>query len=75
MKPSVPVNAERAAASRVVNIGAVCALTSLSRGTVYNYVNAGLFPRQVPLGRRRVGWREAEVLAWLENRQSLSTAA
>ena len=75
MKPSVPENAERAATSRVVNIWAVCALTSLSRGTVYNYVKAGLFPRQVPLGRRRVGWREAEVLAWLENRQSLATAA
>lgn len=29
---------------------------------------AGLFPRRVQLGVNRVGWVEAEVLAWLEER-------
>ena len=29
---------------------------------------AGLFPKRVQLGLNRVGWVEAEVLEWLEER-------
>lgn len=29
---------------------------------------AGSFPKRVPLGPNRVGWVEAEVLAWLQER-------
>ena len=29
---------------------------------------AGLFPKRVQLGPNRVGWVEAEVLVWLEER-------
>lgn len=42
--------------------------TGLSRSTLYWLVSRGEFPRPVPLGRRTVGWVEAEVFEWLAQR-------
>ena len=44
--------------------------TGLSRSTIYAMMAEGAFPKPVRLGKRAVGWREADVRAWLESRES-----
>jgi prophage regulatory protein len=39
-------------------------LTSLGTTKIYTMANQGLFPKQVPLGGRSVGWIKSEVLQW-----------
>ena len=41
-------------------------LTGLSRSTIYAMMSDGTFPKPVRLSRRAVGWREADVAAWLD---------
>jgi prophage regulatory protein len=42
--------------------------TGLSRSTIYLRVAQGTFPKPVSLGGRAVGWLEAEVEQWLQQR-------
>lgn len=44
------------------------ARTGLSRSTLYQYIQDGLFPTPVSLGARAVGWLESEVTAWIAAR-------
>lgn len=43
-------------------------VTGLGRSTIYDWMARGSFPQPVKLGVRAVGWRESDVLAWLESR-------
>lgn len=43
-------------------------MTGLSRSTIYAMMAEGTFPKPVKLGARAVGWREADILAWIESR-------
>jgi prophage regulatory protein len=43
-------------------------VTGLSRSTVYNRISEGSFPTPISLGGRAVGWIEAEIQGWLEDR-------
>ncbi len=51
----------------IMSIADVVRRTSLSIATIYRRVEAGTFPRKVPLGGRRVGWYESEVAAFVAN--------
>jgi len=51
---------------RLIKLKEVTALTSLARATVYKYIAAGTFPKQVSLGANCVAWIEEEVLEWIE---------
>jgi len=42
--------------------------TTLSRGSVYRFVNDGSFPQPIQLGPKLQAWWEDEVDAWLESR-------
>jgi prophage regulatory protein len=42
--------------------------TGLSRSTIYFRIAQGAFPKPVSLGGRAVGWLEAEIQEWLEQR-------
>jgi predicted DNA-binding transcriptional regulator AlpA len=56
-----------AVGDRILTCRQVRQLTSLSRATIYRAQQAGRFPtpvRLIPSGSR-VGWKEAEVRAWL----------
>ncbi len=46
------------------------ARTGLSRSTLYDWMKRGEFPVPVKLGARLVAWRESEVTAWLESRET-----
>lgn len=45
--------------------------TCLSRTSLHRLVKLGEFPKSVPVGRQRVGYVEAEVNAWIDNRIAL----
>ena len=40
----------------------------MSKTQLYRLINAGEFPAPAPVGRHRVGFIEAEVNAWIEQR-------
>ena len=53
---------------RVLRMRQIEALTGMKRSWIYGAMLRGEFPQRIKLGVRAVGWREAEVLAWLEVR-------
>ena len=54
--------------SRILRRRAVQDLTGLTKPSLYRQINAGRFPRPVPLGKRAVGWLEDEVARWIAER-------
>lgn len=46
------------------------ARTGLSRSTIYAWLGRGDFPQPVKLGTRLVAWRESDITAWLETRET-----
>lgn len=63
------------AASRLVSVRDVLILTSISRGTLYNWIKQGDFPKPVQIGKRRVAWREQQVRDWISSRETTAWAA
>ena len=58
--------------AKILRLPEVMARTGLKRSSIYSAISQGLFPKQVRLGKRMVGWREDDVEAWLDG---LSTVA
>jgi prophage regulatory protein len=46
--------------------------TGLARSTIYLYIQQGVFPKPVSLGRHTVAWLESEVSAWITERVRMS---
>ena len=44
--------------------------TGLSRSTIYDWMKRGEFPQPVKLGTRLVAWRESDITAWLDTRET-----
>jgi prophage regulatory protein len=44
-------------------------ITGLCRTSFYNDLKAGELPEPVMLGKRAVGWRESDLMAWVASRQ------
>ena len=40
--------------------------TGMSRGTIYNRINQGLFPKQIPIGANLVVWLGRDVQEWMQ---------
>ncbi|GAA4221673.1 hypothetical protein GCM10022253_28260 [Sphingomonas endophytica] len=55
---------------RFLRITDVIATTGLSRTSIYRLIGRGDFPKPVQLTARSVGWWEADVTTWLEQRLS-----
>ncbi len=51
---------------RFLNVADVLNITSFSESTLWRKVKAGTFPKPVTLSKRRVGWREADVMKWAD---------
>lgn len=45
----------------MIRLSQVVSRTGLGRSTIYAQVGAGVFPPNIPLGARAVGWLESEV--------------
>jgi prophage regulatory protein len=43
-------------------------LTDLSRPTIYRYIQQGQFPEPVKITKRAVGWRESDIIEWMNTR-------
>ncbi len=43
-------------------------ITGLSRSCLYSMMAEGTFPKPIKLGKRAVGWRQADIAAWLDSR-------
>jgi prophage regulatory protein len=54
--------------ARIIRLPEVKWLSGLCRSAIYQRSKDGLFPSPISLGGRAVGWVEAEVLAWVEER-------
>ena len=54
-------------ANAVLRLPQVKARTGLSRSSIYNYIAQGLFPRELRLGPRSVGWLERELDEWVSD--------
>ena len=52
----------------MIKLKEVQKMTSLSRSTIYVYIDKGIFPAQVKVGARTVCWIEQEVTDWLKGR-------
>jgi len=50
---------------RILRLKDVIGQTGLARSTIYKYIDAGSFPKPVPLGGRSVGWVESEIQGWI----------
>lgn len=59
----------------ILRLPAVKVATGLSRSTIYARIAEGRFPKPVSLGGRAVGWLEAEVQTWLDERVTESREA
>ena len=55
-------------ATSILKVREVTNRTKLSRSTIYSRVADGTFPEPISLGPRAVGWIEAEVEDWLQQR-------
>jgi prophage regulatory protein len=56
-----------------LRLPAVMAATGLSCSQIYAEIAEGRFPKQFPLGKRAVGWRQSEIAAWLASRVNART--
>ena len=50
---------------RILRLREVCEFTGLGRSTIYKKLSEGFFPAPLRLGPRAVGWRLADIDAWL----------
>lgn len=55
---------------RIIRLRDVMAITGLSRSTLYQYIKSGIFPAQIKLGMRCVGWIEQDVQQWIQDKMS-----
>jgi len=60
---------------RILRLDAVLKVADTSRTTIYDWMAKELFPRQIKLGPRAVGWLESEVNAWLAQKRAERDAA
>lgn len=49
---------------QILRLDDVLRATGLSEPTIYRFMDAGTFPRPIPLGERAKGWLSREVAAW-----------
>ena len=52
----------------ILRLPTVKARTGLSRTTIYSQISEGIFPKQILLGQRSVGWLESDIEDWIQSR-------
>ncbi|EPT9252276.1 helix-turn-helix transcriptional regulator [Vibrio alginolyticus] len=53
---------------QLIKTSEVIEMTTLSKASLYRYMQAGLFPRNVSLGGGAIAWSQEEVEAWIMKR-------
>lgn len=57
--------------NKVIKLPDVMKATALSRSSIYAYIKKGMFPAQVQVGLRAVGWLESEITTFISQRTEL----
>ena len=47
-------------------------MTGLSRSSLYQMMDRGLFPRSINIGPRAIAWTDASIQDWIESRINAS---
>ena len=55
---------------RFLRLPEVLKLVGVTRSTLYRWMDAGTFPKQIQLASRTVVWNEQEVTKWMEDRMA-----
>ena len=55
---------------RFLRLPEVLNLVGVTRSTLYRWMDAGTFPKQIHLGPRTIVWNEREVVQWMEDRMA-----
>ncbi len=58
--------------NKVLRLPAVKSRTGLSRSSIYLHISSGKFPYPINLGERAVGWLEADIEKWIDDRVEAS---
>ena len=51
---------------RILRLPEVIHKTGISRSSIYEQIQQGVFPKQIQLGKRMVGWSESEIDMYLQ---------
>lgn len=54
--------------SEILKLSEVVKITGLSKSTIYEYMKHGLFPKQIKIGIRRVGWTSSSISSWTDKK-------
>jgi prophage regulatory protein len=57
-------------AAKILRLNGVLDAIGVKKSSIYQWIRDGKFPPPVRLGARSVGWRQSDIDAWLESRQS-----
>jgi len=57
---------------KIIRLPEVVKSTGLARSTIYKMIAAHNFPAQIPLGSKSVGWLEADIQNWIQDKIPLS---
>ena len=57
-------------APRFLRLPEVLNLVGVTRSTLYRWMDAGTFPKQIHLGPRTIVWNERAVVQWMEDRMA-----
>jgi prophage regulatory protein len=52
---------------RIVRVKEVLPILGVCRGTLYDFIDQGRFPRPLKLGSQLVGWRASQIREYLAN--------
>jgi prophage regulatory protein len=61
--------------NKIMRLPEVKSRTGLSRSSIYLRISKREFPASISLGDRAVGWLEADIEQWLDDRIAASKAA
>lgn len=50
---------------KILRLPQVMSQTGLARSTIYKLIDAGDFPKPIPIMKRTVGWLESEIEEWI----------
>lgn len=53
---------------KLIRLRDVQQMTGLARSTIYAYIAADNFPKQVKLGQRCVAWHVDDIESWIDSR-------
>lgn len=56
---------------KIIKLPDVMRITSLSRASIYAFIQKGQFPRQIRLGQKSVGWLSSEIESWITQRADM----